>query len=692
MKSKTLLSIIVPVYNCEEFLPRCLNSLINQSLKEIEIICVNDGSKDNSLEIINDFAKKDDRFKVFSQENSGPATARNVGLRSAKGKYIMFCDSDDAYESTACEDMFVTIEKEQVDFVMCNTIEHMNEDTPKLPTKSYLFPFKNGKYDMSDDISLGLNVFLWNKIFKKSLIEDYEITFPDGHTADDNYFIFQYCSVSESVFFLDKNLYNHFDIENSIMNNFHSNNIKLKDIFDRIDIMEYFYLFIEKHLLWNKKNLFCRLFEKELAYTFLSTGYAWEKDVFQKLQKSLLKMTINDWGNEYINDTVIALKEGHWYRSRKFLTFLTKKICPHRKRRTFLGQSRPLPAFPENNIPICFNCDNNYLNYFNVTLMSIIENSRQSTYYDIVVLHQDIDVDKQQEITNQVKEFKNISLRFFDMEEILPEEHSHFKAKSGHINLTGYYRLFIGNIFKNYEKVIYLDSDLILNTDIADLFKISLNQKSALAVKDYLISRLTKEKEDHFFNGFLDYCRKTLKISDITNYFNSGVMVFDIKKINDNHYEEKFLEIAKLPRYFHDQDILNSALQNDVELIDPKWNFQVNFAHNSNLSPTLLPFEEEYDNLKIIHFSSNRKPWFSIQGKYYEKWWAFARKTPHHEQLFFEFVKRASKLDMHANGCNPRFKKHRHLSKYIRYKIGSTLPLGKIQKKYQDKLKKLKGK
>jgi len=91
-------SIVIPVYNIEKYLPICLDSIINQTFTDFEVICVNDGSKDNSLKILEEYAKRDFRIKVISQENGGSGSARNNGLKNAQGKYIQFLDGDDYFE------------------------------------------------------------------------------------------------------------------------------------------------------------------------------------------------------------------------------------------------------------------------------------------------------------------------------------------------------------------------------------------------------------------------------------------------------------------------------------------------------------------------------------------------------------------------------------------------------------------
>lgn len=194
-QSNPKISIIVPVYNAEKYLDRCLTALMNQTFKEIEILCINDGSTDRSLEILNQYQKQDSRVRVFSQKNSGPAKARNVGLKNMRGEYLMFCDADDCYESIMCEEMRKNIIDYDTDFVMCNAYAY---DSNNLEIQSlYYFPFKNGKKVLSAEEKSKINVYLWNKIFKTELVHKYHIEFPVGHKADDNFFVFAYLTISK---------------------------------------------------------------------------------------------------------------------------------------------------------------------------------------------------------------------------------------------------------------------------------------------------------------------------------------------------------------------------------------------------------------------------------------------------------------------------------------------------------------
>ena len=117
-------SVVVPVYNVQTFLPECLDSLISQSLKNIEIICVNDGSTDDSLTILRSYAEKDSRVKVLTKENRGYGHTMNLGFSAAKGEYIGICESDDFADKRMYEDMYRFAKKKNLDLLKANYYEH----------------------------------------------------------------------------------------------------------------------------------------------------------------------------------------------------------------------------------------------------------------------------------------------------------------------------------------------------------------------------------------------------------------------------------------------------------------------------------------------------------------------------------------------------------------------------------------
>ena len=168
------ISVIVPVYNVEKYLGECLDSIINQTLKEIEIICVNDGSIDNSLSILKEYASKDIRIKIIDKENEGLGYTRKVGLNNATGEYILFCDSDDYYvELTAFEELYNYIEKVKVDIVIFDFIQK-DENTKKINNVSdtydqnVVFTHRNIE-NIFDHVAL-----CWQKIYSKDFLTKYD--------------------------------------------------------------------------------------------------------------------------------------------------------------------------------------------------------------------------------------------------------------------------------------------------------------------------------------------------------------------------------------------------------------------------------------------------------------------------------------------------------------------------------------
>ena len=121
------ISVIVTVYNTSKYLRRCMDSIIHQSLKDIEIICIDDGSTDESLEILKEYSRKDNRVIVISQENSGAGAARNTGMQYAKGKYLSFLDSDDFFEENLLELAYKYAEKDSADFVVYKSDQYYTE-------------------------------------------------------------------------------------------------------------------------------------------------------------------------------------------------------------------------------------------------------------------------------------------------------------------------------------------------------------------------------------------------------------------------------------------------------------------------------------------------------------------------------------------------------------------------------------
>ena len=171
-------SVIVPVYNAQDYLEKCLDSIVNQTLKDIEIICINDGSKDNSLKILQDYANRDSRIVVISQNNKGQGTARNEGIKIANGEYIALVDNDDQIDLNFLEVACKKAEENSADIVFIGTKRHVYEKTSRLITYHSLDLLKC-KYEMMNDW-----VAPWCKLYKTDFIRSKNILFSGGKGED----------------------------------------------------------------------------------------------------------------------------------------------------------------------------------------------------------------------------------------------------------------------------------------------------------------------------------------------------------------------------------------------------------------------------------------------------------------------------------------------------------------------------
>lgn len=188
-----VVSVIVPVFNTERYLPECLDSLIGQSLRDIEIICVDDGSTDGSLGILRRYAEDDARIKVFSQRNSFAGVARNEGMRRALGEYIMFCDSDDYIASDALEKMYAQCKQDNADICVCageRFYEHLDLTVPSpgyLEVKRIPETMPFNRHTNADHIFSFTTIMMFNKMFRLSFLRENQLEYGKTRNGEDVY-------------------------------------------------------------------------------------------------------------------------------------------------------------------------------------------------------------------------------------------------------------------------------------------------------------------------------------------------------------------------------------------------------------------------------------------------------------------------------------------------------------------------
>lgn len=218
-----ILSIIIPIYNTEKYLHRCIDSILNQSFSDFELILVNDGSVDNSLYICNQFAERDTRIKVIDQCNKGVSEARNIGLEYSTGKYISFIDSDDSIMRDMYSTLVKNIELTNCDHIICGYNE-INESNNVI---AHLFDLPNKTPLNSSDIieriissiftPINLTNSLCHKLYRRNIIVDNHLSFKKRQRGEDWLFNIEYLQLIKSALYINTPLYNYHRNSNSIM-------------------------------------------------------------------------------------------------------------------------------------------------------------------------------------------------------------------------------------------------------------------------------------------------------------------------------------------------------------------------------------------------------------------------------------------------------------------------------------------
>ena len=275
-----LLSVIVPVYNAQQYLRDCLDSILSQTFTDFELICVNDGSEDCSLQILKEYEQRDKRVVVFDQHNRGAASARNLGLQNSKGQYITFVDSDDCLETKAYESALKYID--DVD-VVCFGIKTFGEDFNKKTQKSdneYYQLKYDGNVSITDKLIKKTDLSVCNKIFKRSIIDGCKLYFPEGLHYEDAAFCWKYFLSSKNIYFLNEYFYKYRRHSGSIM---HTTFKNCDYAVEHLDIIDDLFEFLKRESIFcDNLNLFLNLFRSCFVFAYTYSPELNKKNILEK--------------------------------------------------------------------------------------------------------------------------------------------------------------------------------------------------------------------------------------------------------------------------------------------------------------------------------------------------------------------------------------------------------------------------
>ena len=296
-------SVIVPIYNVEKYLEKCINSLLSQTLEDIQIILVNDGSKDNSGNIAKEYEKNNkDRVIYVEKENGGLSDARNYGLKYATGDFIAFLDSDDYIEKNAYEEMYNKAIEENADYVECDFIWEF----PNKIRVDKQYPYKNKKEMLSF-----VRVVAWNKLIKRQLITDNNLEFPKGLRYEDVEFTYKLIPFINKFAYVDKSFIHYVQREGSIANVQNERTAEIFTVLDNViefykenniydeyrDELEYNYA---RYLLCSSLKRMCKIKDKTIREKLLTESWERLNLNFPNWKENVILKTVNIGKNKYM--------------------------------------------------------------------------------------------------------------------------------------------------------------------------------------------------------------------------------------------------------------------------------------------------------------------------------------------------------------------------------------------------------
>lgn len=285
------------------------------------------------------------------------------------------------------------------------------------------------------------------------------------------------------------------------------------------------------------------------------------------------------------------------------MNIIKLKIIPNILTKTWKGKKQKM----ENEtkiIPIFYAVDDNYIPILGASLKSLIENSSKENKYEIKILY--TSVSEENKLRIEKLEQENINIEFINVGEQLKEIKSKLYTRNYFSNTT-YFRLYIPELYPEYDKAIYIDSDTIVLTDIANLCNEDIGDNLIAGVPDGAVQTI---------EVFQEYVEKVVGVIDYNNYFNAGIIVMNLKELRKYKFQDKFLYLLEKVRFevAQDQDYLNRICKGRVKLLDFSWN-------------RMPVMGEENKNTKIVHYNLGFKPWHFDNVLYQEYFWKYAEQT-----------------------------------------------------------------
>ena len=300
-----------------------------------------------------------------------------------------------------------------------------------------------------------------------------------------------------------------------------------------------------------------------------------------------------------------------------------------------------LPAFKEDNVAIALAANDFFVPYTGTLLQSLLENSSDKRFYDILILNQDIKEKNKVRLKEMFEGHPNFNLRFIDPTGLI---YNYNFYTHGHFSMETYYRLVLPELLPAYQKILYLDSDMVVQADVAELYDEN--------VDGYLLAACHDADTAGLYNGFQEgkkeYTDHVLKLKEPYQYFQAGVLLMNLEEFRKRYTTEEILRFAVSEKWeLLDQDILNKLCEGRVKYVDMAWNVMVDYGGIREkqiiaMAPKWLNdmYLKARKEQKIIHYAGPEKPWYGPEMDQGDIFWQYARKTPFAETIVARMVER----------------------------------------------------
>lgn len=295
------------------------------------------------------------------------------------------------------------------------------------------------------------------------------------------------------------------------------------------------------------------------------------------------------------------------------------------------------PAFEKNNIAVAFAANDAFVPYMAVMIYSIIANGSESSNYDFVILQSDIGPENQAKLRQMAEPFANVSLRLIDVTEYIAG-YTFFVGNKDNFTKESYYRLLLPELMREYQKVLYLDGDMVALADVAELYQTDLEGYLLASSRD-LCGMIT------YYNPLADlkkYRDKVLGLKEPDNYFIAGMLLFNIPEFRKAYGTKELLDFAVSRDWRqHDQDVLNVLCEGKTKLLSASWDVMVPEFNEYLPQKLRAELEDSIANVKILHFGGDMKPWLCMDAPLGEYFWRYAAQTPYIQEI----IRRRLELD-----------------------------------------------